>query len=408
MMRLTTLDNGLRVATRAMAGVETVAIGLYADAGSRHEPAALNGIAHLFEHMVFKGAGGRSARAIAEVIEDTGGDLNAATGREGTVFHARLLAGDLPLGLDIIADLIRRPHFAEDDLEREKQVVLQELGEARDTPSDIIFDNLQDAAFPDQALGRPVLGDEDSVNAVTVADLHGWLTHAYRPGNLVVAAAGKVDHAALVTLAEARFGDLAPGALDLPEAGRFVGVDRVDRRRAEQAHLTLAMAAPGVRAGDYYAARLFADAVGGGMSSRLFQELREERGLAYSVYAALSPYDDIGLMSVYVAARRRDAAAAMALVETVLAAAAVDLDRQEVERARAMAKAGLLMSLESCGGQADYIARQLSVHGRLVDPAEVIAALDAVTVDDVRAAGQRVIAGRRARASIGASLVRAA
>src|SRR5918998_4455685 len=174
MMQLTTLDNGLRVASREMSGLETAAVGLYADTGSRYEPARINGVAHLFEHMVFKGAGGRSAKEISEAIEDVGGDLNAATDREGTSFTASVLAEHVPLGVELIADLILRPHFNAAELEREKDVVLQELGEARDTPNDIIFDDLWSAAFADQPLGRSVLGAEESIEAITVDDLHDW------------------------------------------------------------------------------------------------------------------------------------------------------------------------------------------------------------------------------------------
>src|SRR3954469_17531506 len=192
-MQITTLSNGLRVATREMPGLETAAVGLYADAGSRHEPASLNGIAHLFEHMVFKGAGGRTAREISEAIEDVGGDLNACTDRDGTNFTASVLAEHVPLAVELISDMVLRPRLDAEDLEREKDVVVQELGEARDTPSDIIFDDLWSAAFADQALGRPVLGDETSVEAIRVEDLHEWRRRHYGAGSLALVAAGKVD-----------------------------------------------------------------------------------------------------------------------------------------------------------------------------------------------------------------------
>ncbi len=401
MMRLSTLANGLRVATRAMTGVETVSVGLFADVGSRHEAVRESGLAHLFEHMVFKGAGGRSARAIAEAIEDVGGDLNAATSRESTVFSARLLAGDLALGLDVIADLVRDPHFDEADLAREKRVVLQELGEARDTPGDIVFDNLQSVAFPDQPIGRSILGDEASIEGLTRDDLIAWQTRRYRPGGLMLVAAGKVDHDALVAQAEARFGDLPPLGPEAPRPACFVGGRSADARRFEQAHLTLGFAAPRALASDYFAARLFAEGVGGGMSSRLFQSLREDRGLAYSIYAAVQAFDDAGLFYVYLAADRREAPAAMALVRAELSRAAVDLDTRELERARALVKAGLLMSLESTEGQASYVARQLALYDRLVEPSEVVAEIDAVTLDDVRAAGARMMAGPSACAVVG-------
>lgn len=408
MMQLTTLANGLRVASRAMPGIETAAVGLFAESGSRHEPAGLNGIAHLFEHMVFKGAGGRSARQISEAIEDVGGDLNAATDRDSTAFTASIMAADLPLAVEIIADLVRRPHFAGHELEREKEVVLQELGEARDTPSDIIFDDLQTAAFPGQALGRSVLGCEESIAAIGVDDLHRWREDRYRAGGLALVAAGKVDHAALVALAEARLGDLPAGRPDGGEGACFAGGDRVDGGRCDQAHLALGYGGPAQDDPACHAARLFADAVGGGMSSRLFQELREERGLAYTVYALFQPWRDAGLLSVYAATARRHSAGAARLIEDVLATAADDLSQRELDRVRVQARAGLHMALESPWGQAHHLARQIAVHGRLVPVGETLAALDAVTLEAARAAGAAMLAGGRARATIGAQALKAA
>jgi predicted Zn-dependent peptidase len=407
-MELTTLSSGLRVVTRLMPGVETAAVGLYADAGSRHEPARLNGIAHLFEHMVFKGAGGRGAREISEAIEDVGGDLNACTDRDGTNFTATVLAEHVPLAVELISDMILRPHFDAADLEREKDVVLQELGEARDTPSDIIFDDLWSVAFGEQALGRPVLGDEPSIEAISVGDLEDWREQGYRAGSLYLVAAGKVDHAALVGLAEARFAGLSAGTLELPEAAHFTGGSRVGRVSADQAHFAMGFAAPAQCDPDYFAARFFSDIVGGGMSSRLFQQVREERGLAYSVYSQLQPYSDAGLFYLYAATARRESGAAAELVEAIVAEAPAGLTPREVERVRTQARAGLLMSIESPWGMAHYLARQLAVYGRLVEPAEVIAELQAVTLDDVRAAGEKMLAGPRARATIGFPAVRAA
>ena len=407
-MKLTALPSGLRVATRTMPGIETAAIGLFAEAGSRHEEARLNGIAHLYEHMVFKGAGGRSARAISEAIEDVGGDLNACTDRDGTSFTASVLAEHVPLAVELISDMILAPHFSAAELEREKDVVLQELGEARDTPNDIIFDELWSAAFADQALGRPVLGCEESIAAVTADDLHAWRSQRYRAGSLTLIAAGKVDHDALVALAEERFAALPEGVIEAPEPGRFTGGVRVGRGRADQAHLALGWSAPAQRDPDYFAARFFSDAVGGGMSSRLFQELREERGLAYSVYSQLQPYADAGLLYIYAATARRQSALAAQLIEELLADAAATVTPRELERVRTQARASLLMSVESPWGQAHYLARQLAVYGRLVEPAEVIAEIEAVTLDEVRAAGAKMLAGPRARATIGFPAVRAA
>jgi len=408
MMKLTTLPSGLRVASREMPSVETAAVGLYAETGSRYELARLNGLAHLFEHMVFKGAGGRSAREISEAIEDVGGDLNAATDRDSTNFTASVMAEHVPLAVELISDMILRPHFSTVELEREKDVVLQELGEARDTPNDIIFDDLQSAAFADQPLGRSVLGEEASIEAITVEDLHDWRRSQYRAGSLTLVAAGKVNHEQLVDLATSHFADLPTGTLLVPEVGRFTGGDRVGRTNCDQAHLALGFAGPAQLDEDYFAARLFADAVGGGMSSRLFQQLREDRGLAYTVYASLYPWRDVGLFSVYAATARRQSAAAAQLIEDILIDAAETITQREVNRVRTQAKAGLLMSMESPWGQAHYVARQLSLHGRLVETAEIVAELEAVTVDHVRAAGARMLHGPRARATIGFPAVRAA
>jgi predicted Zn-dependent peptidase len=407
MMKLTTLSNGLNIATRTMPGAETAAVSLHAEIGSRHEPAPINGIAHLFEHMVFKGAGGRSAREISEAIEDVGGELNASTDRDSTVFTASILPEHMALALELIADLIQRPHFEPAELEREKDVVLQELGEARDTPNDIIFDDLHLAAFAEQPIGRSVLGDEASIEAIQIADLKGWRDR-YRCGGLCLVAAGKVDHDQVVGLAEALFSDLPAGDVEAPEAARFTGGSRVGRGHGDQAHLALGFDVPALLHPDAYAARLFADIAGGGASSRLFQQLREERGLAYSVWASFQPWRDCGLVSVYAATARNQSAAAAQLVEQVLSDTASTATPRELARVKTQAKAALLMWLESPWGQANYLARQIATYGRLVEPSEIVARIDSVSLDEVRAAGAAMLSGPRARATIGFPAVRAA
>lgn len=402
------LPNGLTVAVEPMDGVETLAVGLYADVGSRAEPEALSGLAHMVEHMVFKGAGQRDARAIAEAIEDRGGSLNAWTARDHTVFHARLLADDLALGLDVIADLIRAPHFDADELERERQVVLAELGESRDTPDDIVFDHLSAVAFAGQSLGRPVLGNEQSIAAIDVSALRGWIAEQYQPARLVVAAAGKVDEDILLKQVEARFGDLPAMAPVISPVAAFRPGAHHDRRRFDQLHLAFAYPAPAYRDPDVHAMALFASVAGGGMSSRLFQELREARGLAYSVYAWAQPFLDTGLLGVYCAAQRAQAAEANRLAQGVLARTAETLDDAELARAKAQAKAGLLMGLESVATRCDHLARQLQIHGRIVPAAESVAAIDAVDVNAARAAGQKALDGPKALATVGGSLAKAA
>ena len=408
MMQLTILDNGLRVVSRPMRSVETVAVGLYADTGSRYEPARLNGLAHLFEHMVFKGAGGRSAREISETIENVGGDLNASTDREGTAFYASLLASDLPLGVGILADLVQRPHFETAHLATEKRVVRQELAEARDTASDIVFDHLYEAAFPGQCLGKPVLGSEATLEGITIADLRQWLDTHYRPNRLILAAAGKLEHDRLVDLAEQSFGTMRAGEPGAFEQASFVGRHQFERRRSRQAQIAIGLRAPAWSDPRNYPAQIFADVVGAGTSSRLFQQVREQLGLAYSVSAMAQPYADCGLFWVYLATDRGATRSAQEEVERVLADAVATLEQPEVDRARALAKASMMMSLESCWGQASYAASRLQREGRLVEPDELLARLDAVSLEDVREAGAWMLEGPRALASVGGKLARAA
>ncbi len=406
--RLHQLANGLTVAIDPMPGVETLAVGLYADVGSRSEAAHLTGLAHMVEHMVFKGAGARDARQIAEAAEDVGGQLNAWTSRDATVFHARLLPDDLALGVDLIADLVRDPHFSAEELEREKHVVLAELGEAKDTPDDIVFDHLAAASYPGQTYGRPVLGDEQTIAAIDVASLRRWLEEQYRPSGLILAAAGKVDEDALLKLAEARFGDLAPGRPPVFEPARFASGVVTDARRFDQVHV--AFAHPGVdqRHPDVHALNLFASAAGGGMSSRLFQEVREQRGLAYSVYAWSSAAADTGQLGVYCAAAKAEAPRAFALAREVLARTAEDLSEAELARAKAQARAGLLMGLESVQAHCDQLVRSLQVFGRVVSTAEIVAQIEAVDLAQARRAGAEAIGGGIATASVGGRLARVA
>jgi predicted Zn-dependent peptidase len=402
------LANGLTVAVDPLPGAESVALGLYATVGSRSEPARLSGLAHLVEHMVFKGAGGRDTRALAEVIEDVGGSLNAWTARDQTVFHGRALARDLALVAELIADLVRNPHFDEEHLAREKQVVLSELGESVDSPDDLVHDHLFEAAFEGQAIGRPVLGNEKSVRAIARQDCCDWLQQQFAPSRLVLAASGRVDPGAVLKLAEQLFGDMEAAEPPLVEPAHFTGGVRNDRRSFEQAHWCIAF--EGVPAGDPRnpALALFVQALGGGTSSRLFQELREERGLAYSIYAWNQAFSDTGVVGIGCAAERARAAESVQLARKVLAATAEGLTEAELSRARAQMEAGLLMALETAQGRADAMARSIEVFGRILSLAELLEQIRAVTVDNAREAGQALLKGPVAVASVGAKLALAA
>jgi len=406
--QLTRLGNGLTVAIDPMDGAQSASIGLYAAVGSRSEADGKGGLAHLLEHMVFKGARGRSARGIAEAIEDVGGSLNAWTARDQTVFHARTLPADVGLALELIADLVRAPTLDETELEREKLVILSELGECLDAPDDLIHDHLFEAAFGNQPLARPVLGREPTIRAITRSDCLDWLATQYRPERLVIAAAGKVDPGHILLLAEALFGDLERRPPPPIEQARFAGGIRADKRVSEQTHL--AFAYPGLAASDPAAPALalFAQAVGGGMSSRLFQELREDRGMAYSIYAWTQGYAETGLFAVNLSTDKARAAEAMALARDTVERAAEDLNDTEINRARAQVEAGLLMVLETPQGRADSMARSIEIFNRIMTLDEMLAELRNVTAHDARSVAQAMLSGPVALASIGGKLALAA
>jgi predicted Zn-dependent peptidase len=408
MAELTRLANGVTVAIDPMPGAQSAAIGLHAFVGSRSEADGKGGLAHLVEHMVFKGARGRDARAIAEAIEDVGGSLNAWTSRDQTTFHARTLAADVGLALELIADLVRAPRLDEAELEREKLVILSELGECLDAPDDLIHDRLFEAAFGDQPLARPVLGSEPSILSLTREDCVAWLDDQYRPERLVISAAGKIDPGHVLLLAEALFGDLEANAVPNIALADFVGGIRSDRKQAEQTHLALAYRGLPASSDEAPALSLFAQAVGGGMSSRLFQELREERGLAYSVYSWTQAFSDTGLFAVNLAADKARAAEALNLAREVVERAAGGLSEAELNRARAQIEAGILMALETPQGRADAMARSIEIFGRIMTAEEMLAEIRSVSVAAARAAGQAMLDGPRAIASIGGKLALAA
>ena len=406
--QLTRLSNGLTVAIDPMPGARSTAIGLYAGVGSRSEADGKGGLAHLLEHMVFKGAGGRDARAIAEAIEDVGGSLNAWTARDQTVFHARTLPADVGLALELIADLVRAPTIDEAELEREKQVILSELGECRDAPDDLIHDHLFEAALGQQPLARPVLGREKSILALTRDDCVRWLAEEYRPSRLVISAAGAVDAEAVLALAERLFGDLHPVEPAAIPTASFVGGIRSDRKAAEQTHLAFALRGLTSSHDDAPALSLFSQAVGGGMSSRLFQELREERGLAYSIYSWTQSYADTGLFAVNLSTDKARAAEAMALARDCVSRAAEDLTDAELDRARAQVEAGLIMALETPQGRADSMARSIEIFNRIMDLDEMLAEIRSVTAYDARTVARTMLDGPIALASIGGKLALAA
>lgn len=381
----TRLANGMRVVSYRMPHLETVSMGIWVGVGGRHETAAEQGISHLLEHMAFKGTERRSAKDIAEEIEAVGGELNAATSLETTAYFSHVLAGDIGLGLDILADILQRPRHAGDELEREREVILQEIAATRDSPDEIAYDLLQEVAFPDQAIGRPILGTAISVRGFRAPDLRRFLEANYSANRMVLSAAGKVDHAQLVRHAEALFGGMNGGEGGRFEPARYGGGTRTSAKPFEQSHLLLAFEGPPCAHENHYAAQVFSALFGGGMASRLFQEVRERRGLCYSIYSSYWALADTGLFGIHAATGPEMMAK---LIDVVAAefkrAAAEPPTRSEVARAKAQIKAGMLMWLESSGARAENMARQLLLFDRLIDAREIVQRIEAVTPEAVR------------------------
>jgi predicted Zn-dependent peptidase len=399
---LTTLSNGLRVVSHKMPELKTLSVGVWVDAGSRYESPPENGISHMLEHMAFKGTEKRSARAIAQEIEQVGGYLNAYTSREQTAYYARVLAEDLPLAVTLLGDILQHSTFDHAELERERSVIVQEIGQALDTPEELVFDFLQERAYPDQPLGRTILGTADIVRGIGRDALKSYMAAHYHAPTMVVSAAGAVDHDRLVALVAETFQALPPQSPRALPPARYAGGDMRVEKDLEQVHLTLGLEGVTYDDPDYFAMQVFVGALGGGMSSRLFQEVREVRGLCYSIYAFSSSYADTGLIGLYAGTGAEDLGELVPVMIGETQALAENCSEEEVTRAKAQLKAGLLMSLESCSGRAEQLARHLLVHGRVIPVDEFVRKIDAVDAPAVRRFGARMLrGGRPAVAAIG-------
>lgn len=400
---LTMLPSGLRIVSQRMDHAATVSLGIWIGAGSRDELPHEHGLAHLLEHMAFKGTARRSARDIAEEIESVGGDLNAATSVEYTCYTARVLGQDLELAVDILADILTSPALTEEELAREKGVILQEIGAVQDTPDDLVYDRFLQAAFPDQPLGRPILGTAKTVKGFTPDAIRAYLGRHYNAGNMVLAASGAVDHDELVALAQTHLAALptADSAEREREPGQYHGGEARLAGDEEQVHLVLGFPGKPFRDGAHYPLQIFSSVLGGGLSSRLFQEVREQRGLAYSIDAFHWPFSDCGVFGISAGTAPEDVRQLVEVSLGCLRRAAEDVTEIEVARARAQMKVGLLASLESPGGKLEQMARQVLVFGRAIPREELARRLDAVTLEDVRAAGRSLFGQEPTIAAVG-------
>ena len=385
------LSNGLTIVTHTMAQIESVALGIWVKSGSRNERAEEHGIAHMLEHMAFKGTENRTAYQIATDIEDVGGEINAATSVETTAYFARVLKDDIPLAVDILTDIITSSKFEEEELEREKQVVLQEINATQDTPDDIVFDYFTETAFRHQTIGRPILGTPDSVRSFTSDNLRSFMNEHYSADRMIVIAAGAVEHEQFVREVESRLGSFrAHSVAPLTDLANYVGGDFREYRNLKDAQVLIGFEGRAYHMRDYYASQILSIILGGGMSSRLFQEVREKRGLCYSIYAFHWGFSDTGLFGIHTATNEDGLAELVPVVLEELYKASKNISQKELDRARAQYRANLTMSRESPSSRMQMIARQMSLYGRPIPSSELMERLSLITVDRLADLAERL------------------
>jgi predicted Zn-dependent peptidase len=400
-VRMTTLDNGLRIITDDLPGIATASLGLWVEVGTRHESPEINGVSHFLEHMAFKGTTTRSAKQIAEEIENVGGHLNAYTSRENTAYHARILEADVPLALEIIADIIQNSTFEESEIARERDVILQEIGQSFDTPDDIIFDYFQTTAFPDQPLGRPILGPPEIIRQMTRDQLKGYMEKEYTTSRMVFAATGGVQHDQIVDLCQKHFSKLATHTTENHMKAAYKGGQFFEKRELEQIHLLLGFESCPYGHKDYYPLAVFSSLLGGGMSSRLFQEVREKKGLVYSVYSFNTAFRDAGVFGIYAGTGEHHIPELIPTIKQVLKDFPKNLEDKEINRSKSQLIAGLLMALESTSARCEQLAQQMMIYKRHIPPQEIIEKVRAVTRQDIMEATERLLSSTRTFAALG-------
>ena len=382
--RLTELPNGLRVVSQEMPHLQTLAIGIWVDVGARHEALEHHGISHMLEHMAFKGTETRSALQIAQEVEDVGGFMNAYTSREQTAYYMRILKDDLPLAVDILSDILLHSTFDSSEIERERGVIIQEIGQSLDTPDDVVFDLLQEASYEEQAMGRTILGTEQSVSSFNQETLRSYMSNRYGANRMVLTAAGNLDHENLVALAEEKLGDLQKHVDLNPEPACFSGGVRLDPKDLEQAHVTFALDGLSYRSEDYYALQVLISVLGGGMSSRLFQEVREKRGLCYSIYAYGASYEDAGSIGIYAGTGPDQARDLTSVIADVVQDVSATLTSEEVERAKIQMNSGLMMGLESPSSWCEQLGRHVLIFGAPIPPETLQSRISEVSLEKVK------------------------
>ncbi len=385
--QVTQLDNGLRIASESQAESHCASFAIAVDVGARHESVSEGGLSHLLEHMAFKGSSNLNARQIAEAFDLMGGNVNAYTSHEHTVYYAKVLKEYASDALKLLCEIVSDFAFDQQELERERQVILQEIAMHQDSPDDLVFDLFQETAYAKQPLGRSILGTPERVKSFTRDDLIAYTAKHYIPQRMVVVGTGHVDHAETLSIAKKFFGDAARGPEDhKEETGFYVGGEKTQEKDLEQVQLVVGYPGVAIHHDDYFPLQMFATVLGGGMSSRLFQEIREKRGLAYSVSAFATGYNDTGTLGIYAGTTAEHLGELTVAIKEVVAGALNDISDAELLRAKNQLKAGVVMTRENCGAVSEWIARHLLVYGRYKTAEEIVGMLDAVTIPDMQRA----------------------
>lgn len=390
-VKSTSLDNGITVISDNMDRLESAALGIWVKSGSRSENENEHGISHLLEHMAFKGTKTRSAKQIVEEIENVGGDLNAETTIEHTSYFARILKEDVNLASDILADILQNSLFDEKELEREKHVIAQEIGASHDDPEDQVHDLFLEAAFKNQTIGRPILGTTQSVSNFTPNAIRSYMSRNYVGNKIIVSAAGNINHDNLVKKFENNFSLIKKTGTQIPKKATYIGGDKRHISKHEQAHIILGLEGKAYNSDGFYAIQILNKILGGSMSSRLFQEIREKRGLCYSIYSFHFAFADSGIFGVAASTEASDVKKLTFLIIDELKKAANDISDEEVLRVRNQIRAGLLMSLESPTARSSQLARQQILWGRTIPLLETIERINRISANRVKEVASEIL-----------------
>ena len=401
MTKVTTLDSGLRIVTQSMPGLETVAMGIWNSVGGRDELASVNGVAHFLEHMAFKGTTTRTSKQIAEAIENVGGDINAYTSTETTAYHVRLIAEDLPVGIDILTDILQNSTFAKEELEVERGVILQEIGRTLDSPDSKLFDQFQETAFPNQPIGRSLLGPKDIIKNISRNEIKDFMTSNYNPKKMVVSAAGKIDHDEFVDRISKACFNLPEGTTDNRVVANYIGGEYREEKDLEQIHLITCFKGIDLHHEDYYSLLVYNSLLGEGMSSKLFQEIREKRGLVYSISSFAFPFTDTGLFGIYAGTGEKQIEELIPVLCEEMKNSPNSISEKEINKGKAQLKAGLLMSRERADNRCRTAANQLLCFNRVIEPKEITKKINNVTKETVQRIATNILKTPLTIASIG-------